>query len=672
MRIARWALVILLAVRPVASAEPVAALIAELGAQDAYTRKAASDGLLELGAEAVPALAAVLKDRDSPLRHEAALVLERMDGAILVPAVPALAQALRNPNVKLRLAAARTLARIGPPARPAIPELLDLGDVRRWDLRFAARDALAAIGPEAGQALIDAIADEDPVVPEWAPGVFFDLGARAVPAALKALKGTEALRRAAGADALAAAGRNGIFGVQALMKALHDDDAAVRRKAALALGHIGRGAAGALPALIMLANDPERRTIGQAIWAMGAILRDAGEAAQRVPIPRTELRKAIELGLQWLARHQDEDGKWDADGFDRHAPRDDPNGGPGGKLYDTGVTGLALLAFLESGMTSQYARTIRRGLRHFVSIQAHDGVVGTRETHSFIYLHGTATLALCEAGRFSRDPVFRQAAQRGLDFIAAARNPDSAWRYVPRGKKNDTSITGWMVMCLKAGEVAGYRVDPAAFLGALNWVRDITDPKTGRAGYNYRGTGSARPKKKDKTFPNALTRAMTAEAILVRLGAGQRPGENELVDKGVQQILDCPPRWNVKEGYLDMYYWFQATRALYQVGDSPWRKWQKSMTKVILKHQHPKRSGSRTGSWDPIGVWGDDGGRVYSTALMLLCLESICGYTRPFELALPGGPKYRATIATLKLALQHRDPTIRKAAEDAVAGFAIR
>jgi HEAT repeat protein len=671
-RIAMWGLVVSLAMPAGAADEQVADLIADLGAEDAYTRKSAADELVKLGAQAIPALAAVAKDKDSPLRLDAVLVLQRMDGAVLVPAVPALAQALRNPNEKLRLAAARTLAKVGPAARPALPELIDLGDTRRWNLRFAARDTLAAIGPEAGQALIDAIADGDPVVPEWAPGVFFDLGARTVPAALKALKGTEDTWRAAGADALAAAGKNGIFGVQALMQALHDDSATVRRRAALALGHIGRGAADALPALIALANDPERRAVGPAIWAMGAILRDAGEAAQRKPIPRTELRKAIELGLQWLARHQDEDGRWDADGFDGHAPKDDPNGGPGGKLYDVGVTGLALLAFLESGMTRQYARTIRRGLRYLVSIQDDNGIIGTTKTRSFIYLHATSTLALCEAGRFSRDPVFRRAAQRGLDFIAAARNPDSAWRYKPRGKKNDTSVTGWMVMCLKAGEVAGFRVDPAAFLGALNWVRDMTDPKTGRAGYNSRGTGSARPEKNREKFPKKLTRAMTAEAVLVRLGAGQRPGENDLVDKGVRQILDHPPRWSVKEGYLDMYYWFQATRALYQVGDSPWRRWQKPMTTVILNHQHPKRSGSRTGSWDPIGVWGEDGGRVYSTALMLLCLESISGYTRPFELKLPSGPKYRTTIATLKLARQHREPTIRKAAEDALAGFAVR
>ena len=69
-------------------------------------------------------------------------------GPVAAPAVPALAQAIRNPNEKLRLACARTLRNIGPPARLAINELIDMGDTRYWRFRFAARDALAAIGPE--------------------------------------------------------------------------------------------------------------------------------------------------------------------------------------------------------------------------------------------------------------------------------------------------------------------------------------------------------------------------------------------------------------------------------------------------------------------------------------------------------------------------------------------
>jgi hypothetical protein len=54
------------------------------------------------------------------------------------------------------------------------------------------------------------------------------------------------------------------------------------------------------------------------------------------------------------------------------------------------------------------------------------------------------------------------------------------------------------------------------------------------------------------------------------------------------------------------------------------------MKEAILQHQHPAGSGSRTGSWDPIGCWGDDGGRVYSTALMTMCLEGYYRYDRGF------------------------------------------
>jgi hypothetical protein len=37
------------------------------------------------------------------------------------------------------------------------------------------------------------------------------------------------------------------------------------------------------------------------------------------------------------------------------------------------------------------------------------------------------------------------------------------------------------------------------------------------------------------------------------------------------------------------------------------------------------------GSWDPSGPWGTAGGRVYSTALLTLCLEVTYRYERVLE-----------------------------------------
>ena len=71
---------------------------------------------------------------------------------------------------------------------------------------------------------------------------------------------------------------------------------------------------------------------------------------------------------------------------------------------------------------------------------------------------------------------------------------------------------------------------------------------------------------------------------------------------------------------------------MFQVGGTHWKKWNEAMKDAIVKHQHPRGSGARTGSWDPIGPWGHDGGRVYSTATMVMCLEVYYRYDRVFGL----------------------------------------
>lgn len=43
---------------------------------------------------------------------------------------------------------------------------------------------------------------------------------------------------------------------------------------------------------------------------------------------------------------------------------------------------------------------------------------------------------------------------------------------------------------------------------------------------------------------------------------------------------------------------------------------------------HQRRDGDSKGSWDPIGVWGASGGRVYSTAMRAMTLEVYSRYAR--------------------------------------------
>ncbi|MHC4668670.1 MAG: prenyltransferase/squalene oxidase repeat-containing protein [Planctomycetota bacterium] len=348
---------------------------------------------------------------------------------------------------------------------------------------------------------------------------------------------------------------------------------------------------------------------------------------------------AVALGLRWLTGHQDvgDDGKWDCDDFPRHDPADDQCDGAGDPLHDVGVTGLALLAFLGAGHTdrgsrrvNEYGRNVRLGLRYLLESQAADGVFGPRSPRRFVYDHAIATLTLCEVYGRTRNPRYRRSAQEGLDFLTMARNPYLAWRYHPRGGENDTSVTGWCVLALKAGQRAGLTTDPDAFAGARNWLDKITDPEFGQVGYNYPGGAPFRPDGLQHRFPPERSQAMTALAMLCRIQMGEDPRASETIRRGVQLCLEVPPVWNHDDGSIDMYYWYFGTMALFEVGGAAWKRWNQQMLTAIVQHQHPRGSGARTGSWDPIGVWGDNGGRVYATALMTMCLEVYYRYDRVF------------------------------------------
>ena len=125
---------------------------------------------------------------------------------------------------------------------------------------------------------------------------------------------------------------------------------------------------------------------------------------------------------------------------------------------------------------------------------------------------------------------------------------------------------------------------------------------------------------------------------------------------GVQQRMDRPPRWDAEGGPPDLDGWLLATRALWYLGGEPWRKWSKELTRTLLS--------SRPGE--------EAGRRVRAVALICLCLETVAGHSHPFELRLPSDARFRAAIATLKIARARRDGVIRAAAERALAGFSLR
>jgi hypothetical protein len=344
----------------------------------------------------------------------------------------------------------------------------------------------------------------------------------------------------------------------------------------------------------------------------------------------------IDAGLQWLKNHQDEDGKWDCDQFSKH---DDPAlevcDGPGNATHDVGVTGLALLAFLGDGSTMRsgtYKEVVKKGVNWLRSQQDEKtGMFGMPTAHDFIYDHAIAAYAMCEAFGLSQYNTLKPYAQKGINYLEKHRNPYSVWRYQEADGENDTSVTGWAIMAYESGEFFGLTINKEALKLCATWLDSVSDP-SGRHGYSKVGEPSSRKGAEHLArFPVEKGEGMTAVGLFCRFFMSQDPKEKPIMKAAADLILSKPPVWDTKAGTIDHYYWYYATYALFQMGGRHWTEWQKKLESAVVKNQQlSKEPGKKNlyGSWDPTCAWGEDGGRVYSTAILTLTLEAYYRYSR--------------------------------------------
>jgi hypothetical protein len=253
--------------------------------------------------------------------------------------------------------------------------------------------------------------------------------------------------------------------------------------------------------------------------------------------------------------------------------------------------------------------------------QEKNGLLGTANTVSYIYGHAIGTLALCAVSAATDSAEAREAARLAIGYIEHHRNPYGVWRYTPRAGDNDTSVTTWCVLADIAGLELGLEVDRRALQHAAIWFDSVTDPRTGQAGYSKAGEGSSRPVDKVKQFPAAKSEAMTAAGLLCRLALGQAQGDVPVIAPAADRLLAKPPEWDPKSGAVDECYWFLASEALRHFGGEQREKWNGKLVEALLAGQC--KDGAAAGSWDPIGPWGEEGGRVCTTALAVLSLQSL-------------------------------------------------
>ncbi|MGK0203893.1 MAG: hypothetical protein ACI89X_002393 [Planctomycetota bacterium] len=334
-----------------------------------------------------------------------------------------------------------------------------------------------------------------------------------------------------------------------------------------------------------------------------------------------DTQKSVELALTWLKTHQDKDGKWDTDGFMKHDRRGlEICNGPGNAVYDVGVTGLAIMALLSAG--DDYAKEVRRAVSWLHKQQNKAGMFGTNASHDFIYNHAVATYAICRAMQVlgPQDALMTPMLAKAINYLEWHRNPYSVWRYQPRDNDNDMSVTTWCLLAYSAANDLGIKVNEGALKLGSVWMDQVTSPN-GHAGYSRRGEPSSRkPGMHPTEFPYDQGEAMTAAALLARYHLKETPKTKPVMALAATLLLSKPPKWDVKAGTIDECYWFFGTLALQRAGGEEWVKWSKHLKAATSGHQRQK--GNLAGSWDPLGVWAESGGRVFSTAMLALACQA--------------------------------------------------
>lgn len=319
-----------------------------------------------------------------------------------------------------------------------------------------------------------------------------------------------------------------------------------------------------------------------------------------------EAAAAVEAALAWLAAQQEQDGRWDASrwgsGIEHKVAGHNREGA--GTQADTGITALAVLAFLANGQThleGPYRKNVQRGLEFLLRSQGADGnLAGAARLYARMYCHGMALLALSESLAMTGDVRIRPYVEKGVAYTVNAQHPTTGgWRYQP-ADQGDMSQFGWQVMALKSASMAGIAIPQQTREGMLHFLQRCEQGRHGGL-CGYRPSAPA-------------SRPMTAEALVCRYFLDLAPGD-ELVTEATGFLQGELPQ----AGSPNLYYWYYGTMAMFQVQGEAWQQWNGAMQRQLLRLQ--RTDGHLAGSWDPDTVWGAYGGRAYSTAMAALCLE---------------------------------------------------
>ena len=306
--------------------------------------------------------------------------------------------------------------------------------------------------------------------------------------------------------------------------------------------------------------------------------------------------KAIDQALDWFAHTQEKSGAWDATKWQ------------GNKQYEVGLTGVALLAFMkhaETGGKDAYAGVVRRAIDYLVRQQDAQGAIGPA-CSGRMYNHGIATVALLEAYRKTGSGTLREPIARAVGYILDQQLDSGGWGYErSAGQQANTSISFWQLQALELAHTAKFGDSEAACRRGLRWLSGVIDGN-GLVGYESRGD-----------FPHGSDTLTAMGAVC--LGTARRSADGASQEAGrVHRALQSVAA--KIDPQADFYRCFFLARAASMTGDprydQPLARLRQSLVAVR------STAADAAGSWEPVGAWSSEGGRIFSTAMATLSLQT--------------------------------------------------
>ncbi|MBN1419233.1 MAG: terpene cyclase/mutase family protein [Planctomycetes bacterium] len=323
------------------------------------------------------------------------------------------------------------------------------------------------------------------------------------------------------------------------------------------------------------AQDPRRARILRLILGSLAVASpcaggDPREERVAVAELSPEAERAIDRGLAYLADRQNGDGSW-------------------GRTYRAAMTGLSLMAFMVQGHFPErgpYGGHLDRAVAYLIA----QGKAGGGYMGQSMYEHALATLALSEVWGMTDREGIRDILKQAVEVILRSQSSEGGWRYQPRPTDADISITVMQIVALASANEAGIHIPSQIIDRAKAYVARLQNRDDGGFGYQSAGrSGFAR----------------SAAGVMSLQLCGER--DTPAVDAGLEYLFRNAPDAG---GRGDHYFYGQyyAVQAMYQAGESHYRRWYPRARDALLAQQKPD------GGWDG----GYDA--AYGTCMAILVL----------------------------------------------------